>query len=173
MTAFLFTLFLTLVPTPSPAWNETNEGYYERVFIISYAIDSVTNSHRDLSVAIAVILWGESRLSPYIHAGSKLGDNGHAICLGQQHQNKRSLKEWQNLAGTDYESTRRCVKAVSETLISSYWYCNGLSNQWGWPEAMVLYGTGRTCRAEETQWKNIFKDRANKWEKYRRNNSHD
>jgi hypothetical protein len=42
-----------------------------------------------------------------------------------------------------------------------------LTPQWGWPEAMVLYGTGRTCRAEETQWKNIFKDRANKWVTYR------
>jgi hypothetical protein len=116
-----------------------------------------------MAMAVVVTFWGESRFSPLIQAGEHRGDGGRALCLGQLHQGSLTPEEWQRLAGLDLESTTRCATVTAQRLKGAWWYCHDLNPKHSWPEAFVLYGSGRTCRAEETPWKGIFVDRAEKW----------
>jgi hypothetical protein len=116
-----------------------------------------------MAMAIVVTFWGESRFSPLVQSGEHRGDGGKAICLGGNHQESLSEAEWLGLAGLDLESTTRCATLTAQRLKSAWWYCYGLDPKFSWPHAMVLYGSGKTCRAEETHWKNIFLDRGEKW----------
>jgi len=160
--AVILAAILSLVPAPSATWNETPLEYRTRAELIATAIDETTATH-ELAMAVVVTFWGESRFSPAIHAGARRGDNGHAICMGQHHRLSRSRAEWLALAGTDLESTKRCSLATAEMLYRARGHCRSLIPRADYPQAFVLYGTGRTCLDRETRWAGIFRDRAAKW----------
>lgn len=165
----IFAAILFLMPGPSPKWNETHPEFKERMMIISRTIREASKiienpvERRHLEMAMVVTYWGEGRFSPLVQSGEHRGDGGLAICLGGLHQNKLTEVEWLGLAGLDYESSLRCANVTAQRMVSAKRYCQGLDVKFSWPEAMVLYGTGRTCRANESKWENIFLDRGTKW----------
>ena len=168
MTSIILAAILTLMPAPSPKWSETTTQFRERMELISQAIAEASKvakpeQRRQMAMAIVVTFWGESRFSPLVQAGERRGDGGHAICLGSNHQERLTEAEWLGLAGLDLESTTRCATITAQRLKGAWWYCHGMNPAHSWPQAFVLYGTGRTCHAEETKWKNIFLDRGEKW----------
>ena len=168
MMHLILAAILTLMPAPSPKWDESQAEFRARMELISQAIADATQVARppqrhQMAMAIVVTFWGESRFSPLVQSGEHRGDGGHALCLGGNHQEKLTEAEWLSLAGLDLESTTRCATVTAQRLKSAWWYCHGLNPKWSWPESLVLYGSGRTCRAEETHWKNIFVDRGEKW----------
>jgi hypothetical protein len=164
MTHLILAAILTLMPAPSPKWGESTLEFRARMELIAQAIATASKVasapyRRQLAIAVVVTFWGESRFSPLVQAGEHRGDGGEAICLGSNHQVRLSREEWLGLAGLDLDSTTRCATVTAARLKSAWRYCPEHS----WPAAMVLYGSGRTCRAEETRWKNIFIDRGEKW----------
>jgi len=168
MTSIILAAILTLMPAPSPKWGETGSEFHARMELIAQAVSVASQvakpSHRrQLAMALVVTFWGESRFSPLVQSGEHKGDGGHAICLGGNHQESLSEADWRGLAGLDLESTTRCATVSAMRLKSAWWYCHDLDPKHSWPQAIVLYGTGKTCRAEETRWKNIFIDRGEKW----------
>lgn len=168
MTSIILAAILTLMPAPSPKWDESTADFRSRMTLIAQAIDEAAKvakapQHHHMAMAIVVTFWGESRFSPLVQAGEHRGDGGQAICLGGNHRGSLSHEVWLGLAGLDLESTTRCATVTAERLKSAWWYCRELEPSRTWPAAMVLYGSGRTCKAEETRWKNIFVDRAAKW----------
>lgn len=168
MMQIILAAILTLMPAPSPKWGESQEEFRARAELIAQAIAEASKvarppQRRQMAMAIVVTFWGESRFSPLVQSGEHRGDGGHAICLGGNHQERLTDTEWLGLAGLDIESTTRCATVSALRLKSAWWYCHGLDPKHSWPEAFVLYGSGRTCRAEETRWKSIFADRASKW----------
>jgi hypothetical protein len=168
MMHIILAAILTLMPGPSPKWEETNDAFLARMELIASSIAEASKGakapqRRQMAMAIVVTFWGESRFSPLVQAGEHRGDGGQAICLGSNHQMGLTREEWLGLAGLDLESTTRCATLTAKRLKSAWWFCHELSSKYSWPEAFVLYGSGRTCRAEETQWKNIFLDRGAKW----------
>lgn len=169
MANFILAAILVLMPAPSPKWGESDVEFRARMELIAQAVDAATSKvarpsqRRHMAVAIVVTFWGEGRFSPLVQAGEHRGDGGAAICLGGNHQVNLTHEEWLGLAGLDLESTTRCATVTAERLKSAWWYCHGLDPKNHWPEALVLYGTGKTCRAEESKWKNIFIDRGEKW----------
>ena len=168
MTHLILAAILALIPAPSPNWGETDQEFRARAASIAEAIAKASEiarpvQRRQIAMAIVVVFWGESRFSPFVQSGEHRGDGGAALCLGGLHQLSLSDEEWRGLAGLDLESTTRCATVAAKRLKSAWWYCHDLDPKFGWPAAFVLYGSGRTCRAEETSWKGIFNDRAEKW----------
>jgi len=168
MTHLILAAILLLMPAPSPKWGETQAEFRERMELIAQAINEATTvvrapHRRQMAMAIVVTFWGEGRFSPLVQAGEHRGDGGRAICLGGHHQEGLSYDEWLGLAGLDLESTTRCATVTAKRLKSARWYCYGRDPKSSWPEALVLYGTGRTCRADESRWRSIFVDRGEKW----------
>lgn len=168
MTSAILAAILLLMPAPSPKWGETQVEFLARMGLIARSIDEASKvakapHRRQMAMAIVVTFWGESRFSPLVQAGEHRGDGGRAICLGGNHQDSLSHEEWLGLAGLDAESTTRCATVTAKRLKSAWWYCHGRNPDHSWPEALVLYGTGRTCHADESRWKNIFVDRGEKW----------
>lgn len=170
MTHAILAAILLLMPAPSPKWGETQAEFLTRMGLIAQSISEASKGvkepyRRQMAMAIVVTFWGESRFSPLVQSGAHRGDSGRAICLGGNHQEGLSRDEWLGLAGLDLESTTRCAAVTARRLKSAWWYCHGLDPKHSWPEAFVLYGSGWTCRAEETRWKNIFINRGEKWTK--------
>ena len=168
MTQIILAAILTLMPGPSPKWGESQVEFRARMELISQAIAEASKvakapQRHQMAMAVVVTFWGESRFSPLVQAGEHRGDSGHAICLGGNHQERLTEEEWLGLAGLDLESTTRCATVTAQRLKSAWWYCYGLNPKFSWPEAFSLYGSGRTCRAEETRWPSIFNDRSEKW----------
>jgi len=168
MTQAILAAILVLMPGPSPKWGESDIEFRARMELIARSIEKASevarpSQRRHMAMAITVTFWGESRFSPLVQSGEHRGDGGAAICLGGNHQEKLTREEWVGLAGLDLESTTRCATVTAERLKSAWWYCHGVDPKHSWPEALVLYGTGRTCKAEESRWKNIFIDRGEKW----------
>lgn len=168
MTKMILAAILWLLPAPSPKWNETPEAFHARMELIAQSINAAAQDvkpayRRDAALAVAVTFWGESRFSPLIQSGEHRGDGGKALCLGQHHQLKMTDAEWRGLVGTDLQSTTRCATLTVQRLKSSWHYCRGINPRASWPEAFVVYGTGRTCNPEETKWKSIFLDRGAKF----------
>jgi hypothetical protein len=159
---------LALMPAPSPAWNESREAFDGRMTMIAGSVEKAVQraperARFQLGLAVLTVFWGESRFSPLIHAGLKLGDGGAAICMGQHHQLKRSQEDWRALAGLDEGATTRCAEATAQTLVGAWYYCQARDPQATYAEAFVLYGTGRTCRPEESRWNVIFVERGARW----------
>lgn len=168
MTHTILAAILLLMPAPSPKWDEPQDAFLARMELIAQSIAEASKvakppQRRQMAMAIVVTFWGESRFSPLVQAGDHRGDGGAAICLGSNHQGSLTEAAWLSLAGLDLESTTRCATVTAGRLKSAWWYCHGLDPKHSWPAAFVLYGSGRTCRAEETQWKSIFVDRGEKW----------
>jgi hypothetical protein len=153
---------LRLLPVPNPEWGETQADYRARVDIIAEAIAVATHGSRALAMAVVVKFDGESKFSPFVQAGIERGHNG-AICLGQHERLKRSLVEWYGLAGLSLKATTRCAYATADALRKSLAYCRARDPGAGYPEAMVAYGTGRTCNADESRRADLFRERAEKW----------
>jgi len=159
---------LVLMPAPSPKWGESQPEFRTRMELVAQAIGEASKvakvpQRHQLAMALVVTFWGEGRFSPLVQAGEHRGDSGAAICLGGLHQGNLTHEEWLALGGLDLASTTRCATVAAERLKHAWWYCYGLDKKGSWAEALVLYGSGRTCHAEETHWKNIFVDRAEKW----------
>ena len=168
MTHIILAAILSLMPAPSPKWGESQTEFRARMELIAQAVAEASKvakptQRRQIVMAMVVTFWGEGRFSPFVQAGQHRGDGGKAICLGGLHQGNLTQEEWLGLAGRDLESTTRCATVTAQRLKNAWRYCHEISPKHSWPEAFVLYGSGRTCRAEETQWKNIFVDRASKW----------
>jgi hypothetical protein len=169
MTHVILAAILTLMPTPSPKWGESYTEFRARMELIAQAISYGSQvvdgevPRRQLAMAVAVTFWGEGRFSPLVQAGERRGDSGLAICLGGLHPVDLSHEEWLKLAGLDLESTTRCATVTAQRLKRSIGYCRNLDPRATWTHAFTLYGTGRTCRPEETRWKAIFIDRGEKW----------
>jgi hypothetical protein len=175
MTSIILAAILTLMPAPSPKWGETVLEFHARMELIAQAVSVASQvakppHRRQLAMALVVTFWGESRFSPLVQSGEHKGDGGHAICLGGNHQESLSEADWRGLAGLDLESTTRCATVSAMRLKSAWWYCHDLDPKHSWPEAFSLYGSGKTCRAEETRWPGIFKDRGEKWQRLTRKN---
>ncbi len=161
--ALVASAIYSLMPAPSPAWNETDDAYKARVEeVIAPAITEASKGSRRLALALAVTFWGESRFAPLVHSGDHRGDGGLAICMGQIRKFE-PIEDWEKLAGTDYDATLRCARRSAQIMIRGWYHCNSRDPKAGYPQAMVLYGTGRTCKAEESIWKNIFLDRGKKF----------
>ena len=168
MTHTILAAILLLMPAPSPKWGESDLAFRARMELIAQSVAEASKvakepQRRQLAMAIVVTFWGESRFSPLVQSGEHRGDGGQALCLGGLHPINLSREEWLGLAGLDLESTTRCATVTAQRLKSAWWYCHGLNPSHSWPEAFSLYGTGRTCRAEETRWPGIFSDRGAKW----------
>jgi len=167
--AYILTAIYSLMPGPSPKWNETQEHYDARMEIIAHGIATsvekkVKAPHRlQMAIAEVVTFWGETRFNPELHSGARLGDGGHAICLGQHHQLWRTESEWRGLAGQDLEATTRCAEETALGLKRAWHYCNQLDPKFGYAQAFVLYGTGKTCRANESRYREVFEQRERKW----------
>lgn len=155
---------LRLQPAPNPEWGEAQVDYEARVGRIADAVADASRHDRALALAVVVKFWGESRFSPFVQAGIERGHNG-AICLGQHERLGRTLAEWYGLAGLSREATARCADATAAALRRHLAYCRARDPAAGYPEAMVLYGTGRTCNADETPSKvhDEFLRRAQFW----------
>lgn len=125
---------------------ETPEQYRARVAVIASAVALETPSLEWASVVLTV-MHRESRFALAIHSGQKLGDQGRAICLSQQHRNGRSEAAWLALAGTSPEATRRCVRATYRTLRRAMGWCRSRHGSAGMAEALSLYANGQDCRA--------------------------
>ncbi len=168
MTHIILAAILSLMPAPSPKWGESQAEFRARMELIAEAVAEASKvakptQRRQMVMAVVVTFWGEGRFSPFVQAGAHRGDGGRAICLGGLHQGNLSREEWLGLAGLDLESMTRCATVTAQRLKNAWWYCYGLNTKYSWPEAFSLYGSGRTCRAEETRWPGIFNDRGAKW----------
>lgn len=98
---------------------------------------------RDLALAGLVVTWHESgRWRLEVHDGSKRGDGGKSVCIGQIHGGT------EDLVGTSLEATRRCVREVYRHLGTHWRRCLRADRA---PEAYALgavfagYGTGHSC----------------------------
>lgn len=113
-----------------------------RLTVIAEAV-SRESSSRDEAVAVLTTWHHESggfRLA--VHDGSKRGDKGRAICLGQLHRLELTRSEWLSLAGTDAASTRRCARVTLRRLRRAKRYCAARGRD-TWAAAFAQYGSGR------------------------------
>lgn len=167
LTSLVLNAILYLMPAPAPHWEESPEAFRERMTVVAQAIEAGvattrTPYRRQMALALVVVFWGESRFAPDVHNGSKLGDRGRAICLGQAHQgNDLDPDAWRGLAGVDLEATTRCATVSANRLKRAWRHCRSMDPQGSWPEAMVLYGTGNTCDARRVAGN--FTERRLKW----------
>lgn len=151
---------------------ETEGEYRARVAVIAEAIALEAQSAtrwswgpRSLAFAVLTKFYEESRFALEVHDGTKRGDEGRAICLGQHHRNGRSEEEWESLVGTDLDSTRRCVSATVKTLIAAQHYCDVASKgptDENMGRVFALYGTGSRCsptrntRGRVARWRRLL-----------------
>lgn len=140
MTPWIFTYLLlghatsTWAIAPGP---ETAAEASERRDLVDAAI--AYEAHQEAAhspfdaktlAATARVVWQEeSALSVRVHMG-ELGrwgsDRGRAKCLGQLHVSGIVPREqWERLAGTDPDSTRRCARATMRVLSAMGRYCRG------------------------------------------------
>lgn len=120
-------------------------------------------SQKVLVAATMSVWWHESRFSLQVHRGEPTrwgSDDGRAKCFGQLHERSVGLKLeegealadfrmrqrelWASLAGTDYESTKRCARATMRLLLHRLSACRSEENPW--LGAFGAYGRGdATC----------------------------
>jgi hypothetical protein len=152
------------VPTPPAGYErESDEAYRERVTVIVRAIAAVTDDPYE-AAALLVLSRDESTFDPWIHAGlahpdpRKHQDHGRARCVLQIHRS-RLVPEWAELAGTDFDSTVRCMKAGLRLLRGAAGYCKAsLHTRPGVTRALSLYATGRSCLPIT-----LAKERSERW----------
>lgn len=107
-------------------------------------------SHRQRAALLLTKISAESggfRLD--VHDGRKRGDSGRSICLGQIQYGpwiSKTHAEWEGLAGTDEQATRRCLTEAWRQLQLHRRLCasHGPSRE---RVAAIYssYGTGRGC----------------------------
>jgi hypothetical protein len=171
----LLTIALTLPPPwyPPDKNPETAEEYRARLETIVEAIaleskvgQPLPEGENALAAATLVLWHGESRFELAVHTNvgkTRWGqDYGRARCLGQLHASGLVPKEeWETLAGSDLESTRRCAKATMRMLRAQYWVCRHRTGKGGRVARMYeAYATGRSCQPRQRS-----KTRAFRWRK--------
>jgi hypothetical protein len=158
------TLLVIALGLPAPWYQpgtepETRDQYQERLQTISTAIALEAEAADDwrwdatsLAAATLVTWYNESRFALEVHSGSgsRYGeDDGRARCFGQIHQTGLVPKaEWESLAGTDLEATRRCAKATMRVLSVQGRRCGmqqGKPNMWSVARMLAAYGSGKSC----------------------------
>lgn len=154
--------------TPVGYEPEARDAYAARVDTITRAIVFVAAGDVDIAVLLLVVSREESTFDRWIHAGlvhpdpTKHQDHGRARCVLQIHPSKL-VPDWDRLAGTDFESTVRCMQAGLRILRSSARYCNvDLHSRDGLERAISLYATGKSCKPIS-----LARERAAVWERYR------
>ena len=148
----LLALILRLhVPLDAPKTDEL-----QRLSFIAYAIAKETEANpgalppKVLAAATLSLFWGESRLARGVHAGERTrwgSDLGRAKCLGQLHDTGvLEPGEWESLAGTDLESTRRCARATIRVLQRFARWCRYDGTDESLARVYGAYGTGAGCK---------------------------
>jgi hypothetical protein len=140
--------------TPTGYEREPEADYRERVEVIVRAIAEVT-ADPDEAAALLTLSRDESTFDRWIHAGlthpdpAKHQDHGRARCVLQIHRS-RLVPEWEDLAGTDFESTVRCMRAGLRLLRGAAGFCKAsLHTRAGMERALSLYATGKSCKPIE------------------------
>lgn len=107
-------------------------------------------SHQQRTALLLAKLQAESggyRLD--VHDGSRRGDRGNSICLGQVMHGpwlSMSRAEWESLAGTDIAATRRCLTEVWRQLQMHRRMCaSGAPTRRKVAALYSSYGTGKGC----------------------------
>jgi hypothetical protein len=137
LSAAILRAALSLAPPwyhPNETPPETPAEYRARVEVIASAVALEVVSLPTLRPAVlgAValeIFHSETALDPRLHAGTEHprhhSDHGKARCLGQVWASGIvPAREWETLAGTDMESTRRCTRATLRVFLAQYRRCN-------------------------------------------------
>lgn len=127
------------IDAATPRHPETPQARAERLWAFARAVAEVPMPAETVASAIA-----ETGLSPEAHAGLARGDNGRSWCLGQVNEGNPLGTPHVGLVGLDEASTRRCVEAVSRTLVYARGHCRGQGFT-GPEAAFALYATGKSC----------------------------
>ena len=165
---------LTWYPADPP---ETPEQFKARKLMVAEQSAKAATAYRwsfpaaDMAALIGVIMIYESALEYQVHAGgeSLLGnqDSAKARCLGQIHQNGRTVEEWRALAGLDPEATFRCAAAIAGAMEYHVKRCKLFTDQGRMTavQANILfyrYGTGngpcstaKRSRKREARWEKM------------------
>jgi len=153
-------LLMAALSLPAPWYAdgppESRQQYEARVETIAEAIAVETArtpvwTQKRMAATVFFVFYLESRFAYEVHAGTKhpvwTQDDGQARCMGQLHiSGIVPSHEWERLAGTDLDATRRCVAATMHVLAAQARRCAGA------PLAGVLgaYGRGSGCHATES-----------------------
>lgn len=151
---------------------EPDDAYRARLETISEAIaaetEPVKNGRYAVAAAVLVTFRFESGFRFEVHSGALKGDRGRASCLSQQWQNGRTREEWEALAGTSLEATRRCARATVEGLLRAHRHCarnvRSVLDRAAVARAFRLYGSGRDCRPTASserraaEWSRVLAD---------------
>lgn len=144
-----------------PEYRRRLETIVSAIAAESEGVNGWTWGRKSLAIAVLSKFYEESRFALEVHRGSRRGDRGRAICLGQHHRNGRTESQWEALAGTDEASTRRCARATVQALVAAHRYCDldgrPLTDQ-NMARVFALYGTGARCEPSERARK-----RAKRW----------
>lgn len=162
VTAIYAALVVIAMALPKPYYPpgknpETREQYEARVEIVIEAVSLEAPLARgpegeewlwpteDLISGAFIKMWSESRrLSLEVHNGTRKGDNGKSVCLGQIMYGSKKL------VGTDLAATRRCTAKVMQIMIQHQHRClRGKARSNPSPTSMARiysgYGTGYSC----------------------------
>lgn len=111
-----------------------------------------------LALAALDVTWHESqRWIRWVHAAPWVRDvrGTRATCLGQLHPTPWvPIAEWRTLAGTDADSTRRCMAAVVRVLSRHAARCRVGDEPTEYEVGRVIaaYGTGKGCPRAVPRW---------------------
>lgn len=125
---------------------EAPEARALRLARAAIAIEQVSASQPWLAPALVATIRSESRGDLEVHAGRRVSSAG-AVCLTQIHRGNR-LRAWElnELVGTDYAATLRCVHVAAVTLVVSRAHCRKQRYLKNWAPAMFsVYVTGGKC----------------------------
>jgi hypothetical protein len=121
---------------------ESMASYESRLGTIAQAQARAALESQSDALALAaagVVVWREeSRFRLDVHAGTRRGDHGRAICMGSIHP---WAPDWATLAGTDAEATYRCAVRTQQSLRSGLAMCaKGRADRWAY--AFEYYALG-------------------------------
>ena len=169
-------LYATAKKLPhSAAPGETPEAYDDRLRGMMRAVAASTKPYAngqgwtatELALAEVETWHGETLFDQRIHAGLAHpkwnSDQGRAKCFGQIHISVLVPKDqWEQLVGTDAESTQMCADATARMLVAMARQCGVWSGQRAdrtkVAKVFAAYASGGKCVPQERDWA-----RADKW----------
>jgi hypothetical protein len=125
---------------------EAPEARALRLARAAVAIEQVSASQPWLAPALVATVRAESHGDVDVHSGRRVSSAG-AVCLTQIHRGNR-LRAWEldQLVGTDYAATLRCMHVAAVTLVVSRAHCRKQRYLQHWAPAMFsVYVTGGEC----------------------------
>jgi len=154
-------LLALMLSMPSP-WGatETPQERGARLDTIAEAIIQETKpqgqwlpswTHRDRAALALVLTYHESgRWRRDVHDGTKRGDHGRSVCLGQIMSGRwidRAL--WRSLPGVSLAATRNCIRTTLHYLSRARRMCASGEGPSAAAAAktFTMYGTGHQCAA--------------------------